>query len=324
MKAIRVHESGGPEVLQLDDIADPIAGPGEAVVEVKAVGVNPVDTYVRAGAYANLPEMPYIPGGDCAGVVTSLGEGVSALEVGQRVYTGGVVGGQMTGCYAAQVVRPADQLFPLPDTASYGQGAALGVPYGTAHYGLFHRGQAKAGESLLVHGASGSVGSAAVQFARALGMTVIGTAGTEKGKALVREQGADHVLDHTDDGYVEAVGELTGGAGPDIILEMLANVNLAKDLAMVARYGRIIVIGNRGPIEINPRDAMMKDADIRGLALWNASDAELATIHQAIIDGLSDGSLNPVINREIPLADAPAAHIAVLEPGAYGKIVLIP
>jgi NADPH2:quinone reductase len=155
-------------------------------------------------------------------------------------------------------------------------------------------------------------------------MTVIGTAGTERGRKLVAEHGAHHVLDHTAADYSKRLLDITEGRGADVILEMLANVNLQKDLDMVARFGRIVVIGNRGTIEINPRGAMAKDASIHGLVLWNATPAELTSILTALTAGLANGTLSPVVGRELPLADAATAHKVVLEPGAYGKIVLVP
>ncbi|MDH3715658.1 MAG: NADPH:quinone reductase [Gammaproteobacteria bacterium] len=324
MKAIQIHEFGPPEVMHLEDLPDVTASTGEAVVRIDAVGVNPVDTYIRSGVYAFLPQLPYVPGGDAAGVVEAVGEGADGLTVGQRVYLAGCVGGRLTDAYAERVVRPVHELFPLPDNVSFAEGAAIGVPYATAYRGLIHRGRCQPGETLFIHGASGAVGTASIQLARAQGLTVIGSAGTEKGQALVREQGAHHVLDHSREGYLDELRELTGGNGPDLILEMLANVNLANDLAVVARYGRIVVIGNRGNTEINPRDAMTRDADVLGLALWNCSDAELASIHAGLGAGLLNGTLKPVIGREMPLAEAAQAHAAVLEPGAYGKIILVP
>jgi NADPH2:quinone reductase len=213
---------------------------------------------------------------------------------------------------------------PLAAALSFGQGAAVGVPYATAYRGLHHKAQARPGETVLVHGASGGVGIAAVQLAVAHGMTVIGTGGTERGRKLVAEHGAHHVLDHTASEYTKQLMELTEGRGADVILEMLANVNLGKDLDLVARFGRIIIIGNRGTIEINPRGTMGKDASIIGLVLWNAAPAEFASIQSALTAGLANGTLRPVVGRELPLADAATAHKAVLEPGAYGKIVLVP
>lgn len=324
MKAIQVHEFGAPEVMHLGQVADPAPAPGTAVVRVEAAGVNPVDTYIRSGVYAFLPPLPYTPGGDAAGVVEALGEGVEGLAVGQRVYLAGCVSGRLTDAYAERAARPASELFPLPDNVSFAEGAAIGVPYATAYRALFHRGRARPGETLFIHGASGAVGTAAIQLARAHGLRVIGTAGSDRGRTLVAEQGADHVLDHGAGDYLDALRELTAGNGPDLVLEMLANVNLAADLSAVARHGRIVVIGNRGSIEINPREAMTRDADVLGMALWNCPDAELASIHAALVAGLRSGVLKPVIGRELPLADAPQAHAAVLEPGAYGKIVLVP
>jgi len=318
MKAIRVHKFGGPEVMQLDDIAEPKAGPGQILVEVKAAGVNPVDTYVRSGNYAILPQLPYIPGADGAGTVKAVGDGVTRLRPGARVWVARQAG------YASAVAADAAMVHPLPETLSFAQGAAVGVPYATAYRGLHHKGHAKGGETLLVHGASGGVGIAAVQLGVAHGMTVIGTGGTERGRKLVAEQGAHHVLDHTSPDYTKRLMDLIGNKGADVILEMLANVNLQKDIDLVARFGRIVVIGNRGTVEINPRGTMGKDASIHGLSLWNATPAELTEIMAAVTAGLANGTLRPVVGKEFPLAQAAAAHQAVLEPGAYGKIVLVP
>jgi NADPH2:quinone reductase len=290
--------------MQLATVPEPQPAPGQLLVQLKAIGVNPVDTYIRSGGYANAPVLPYTPGADAAGIVTS---------TGQRVY----VAGSLTGTYAEFAVCRADQVHPLPDRLSFAQGAALGVPYATAYRALFHKAHAQRGESVLVHGASGGVGIAAVQIAVAAGLRVIGTAGTERGRQLVRDQGAHQVLDHRQPGYLD-------GVSADVILEMLANVNLAKDFAAIAPRGRIVVIGSRGNIEIAPRDLMRRDATVTGMMLMNATAEELASIHTALATGLADETLRPVISRELPLADAPQAHEAVVNPGASGKIVLIP
>jgi NADPH2:quinone reductase len=320
MKAIRVHETGGPEVMKLEEVPDLKPGPGQVVVRVKAAGVNPVDTYIRAGAHAQKPPLPFTPGVDAAGDVEAVGEGVTRVAVGDRVYTSGT----LTGTYAEQALCHESQAQPLPDNLSYAQGAAVNVPYATAYRGLFQRARAVPGETVLVHGASGGVGIAGVQLARAAGMKVIGTGGTDKGRDLVKENGAHHVLDHRAPDYFDQLKALTSGRGVDVILEMLANVNLARDLTALAQSGRVVVIGNRGTIEINPRDAIGRDADILGMSFFNASEQERAGIHAALFAGLENGTLRPVIGREMPLADAPRAHAAVMEPGAYGKIVLIP
>lgn len=324
MKAIRLHTFGEPEVLQLEDVADPQPGPGQVVVRIHAVGVNPVETYIRSGIYPK-PPVPYTPGNDGAGVIAALGPEVSGMAVGDRVY----IAGSVSGTYAELSVCQARRVHPLPQPATFAQGAAVNVPYGTAYHALFQRARGMAGESVLVHGASGGVGIAAVQLARAAGMTVIGTAGTERGKHLVLEQGAHHVLDHTQAGYLEQVLSLTGGQGVDVILEMLANVNLGNDLNVIARGGRIAAIGNRGPgnqgtVVVNPRAAMSKDAAILGISLGNASERELASMHAALVAGLATGALKPVIGQEFPLAEAAKAHHAVIESRAYGKIVLLP
>ena len=325
MKAIRIHEFGEADVLKYEDVPDPAAGPGQFLVKVEAIGINPVETYIRSGIHLIRPELPFILGSDAAGTVLAVGDGVSKFKAGGRVYAAGAVGADAWGgCYAEQLLRRAEHLMPLPDNVSFAQGAALGVPYGTAYWALMHRGRAKAGETVLIHGASGAVGTAALQIAAANGITTIGTAGSERGLELVRAHGAAHVFDHTKDGYLDAVAGLTSGGGPEIILEMLANVNLAKDMEVVAKFGRIVIIGNRGPVEINAREAMMKELDIIGIALPNTTAEEVADIHLALGRGLADGSLQPVIGKELPLSEAAEAHHAVLRPGAYGKIVLIP
>ena len=320
MKAIRVHEFGGPEVMKLEEVPNPTPGPGQVVVSVKAVGVNPVDSYIRTGTYYLKPPLPYTPGMDAAGTVEAVGEGVESVAVGERVY----VGGTLSGAYAAQALCGASQVHRLPERVSFAQGAGVNVPYATAYRALYNRAHGQPGETLLVHGASGGVGIAAVQMARAGGLTVIGTAGTEKGLELVLEQGAHYVVDHRKEGYAEEIMALTKGRGVDVILEMLANVNLARDLTLLALRGRVVVIGNRGSIEINPRATMQRDLSILGLTLLNATKEELVGIHAALVAGLESGTLNPVVGREMPLAEAPLAHRAVMEPGAYGKIVLIP
>lgn len=320
MKAIRVHEFGGPENLRLEEVPDLKPGPGQVVVRIHAAGVNPVDTYIRAGAYPRKPALPYTPGTDGAGAVEALGEGVRRFSVGDRVYTAGSV----TGTYAGQALCDEGNLFPLPPNASFSQGAAMHVPYATAYRGLFHRAQARPGETVLIHGASGGVGTAAVQLARAAGLRVVATAGSDRGKKLALSEGAHDVLDHKSPSHFDQALALTAGRGYDVILEMLANVNLARDLGILAAKGRVVVIGNRGTIEINARDAMTRDGSILAMSLWNASSEDLFSIHSALVAGLENKTLCPVIGQEIRLADAARAHTAVMEPGAYGKIVLIP
>jgi NADPH2:quinone reductase len=323
MKAIRVHAFGGPEVLTLEDIPDPQAGAGDVVVRVRAAGVNPVDAYMHTGMYPRKPPLPYTPGFDGAGDVESVGADVKGFAKGDRVYIAGpgnTVSG--AGTYAERAICLPSQLHRLPSRTSYAQGAALGVPYCTAYRALFQRARAVPGETVLVHGATGGVGIATVELAHARGLIVIGTGGTDQGLATVREHGADVVVSHRAANYTDDIMGATGGRGVDVIVEMAAHINLDRDLGMLARYGRVVVVGNRGKTEIDARQAMGREAAIFGMTLFNVTDAEFVEIHSGLIAGLANGTLNPVAGREMPLADATRAHTTVMEPGALGKIVL--
>ena len=320
MKAILVHQFGGPEVLKLEEVPTPKPAAGQVLVRIHAAGVNPYDTYMRTGTYAIKPPLPYTPGSDGAGMIEAAGEGVKKVKAGDRVYTAKTV----TGAYAEYALALEEQVHPLPAKISFSQGAGVWVPYGTAYHALFHSAKAHASETVLVHGGSGGVGCASVQMARAMGLTVFGTAGTTKGLDLVKREGAHQVFDHSKAGYQEEILKATGERGVDIILEMLANVNLAHDLKLLATNGRVIVIGNRGEITINPRDLMLRRASARGFTLWGITPAEEADIHAGLIAGLENGTLRPVVGKELPLGEAARAHKEVLEPGAAGKMILIP
>jgi NADPH2:quinone reductase len=320
MRAILVHEFGGPEVLKLEEIPTPKAAAGQVLVRVHAAGVNPYDTYMRNGTYAIKPPLPYTPGSDGAGVIEAVGPSVTKVRPGDRVYMAKTV----TGAYAEYAMALESQVHRLPEKASFSQGAGVWVPYGTAYHALYHSAQAHASETVLIHGASGGVGIADVQLARAAGLTVFGTASTQKGLDLVTREGAHQVFDHSKPGYLDEIMKATGGRGVDIVLEMLANVNLANDMKLLSTNGRVIVIGNRGEVTINPRDLMSRRGSIRGFTLWALTASEEADIHAGIIAGLENGTLRPVVGKELPLAEAARAHIEILEPGAAGKIVLIP
>jgi NADPH2:quinone reductase len=320
MKAIQVHQFGGPEVLTLREIPTPKPGSGQVLVRVRAAGVNPYDTYMRNGTYPIKPPLPYTPGSDAAGTIEAVGQGITGVKAGDRVYTATTI----SGAYAEYALALESQVHRLPEMISFAQGAGLWVPYGTAYTALRHHAAARAGETVLVHGASGGVGVAAVQFARAQGLVVLGTAGTERGLDLVRQQGAHHAFDHSKGGYLEEILKATGGKGVDVVLEMLANVNLAADLKLLAPHGRVIVIGNRGEISINPRELMSRRATVRGFTLWGATAVESAEIHAAVAAGLENGTLRPIVGKELPLEEAPRAHREVMSSGAYGKIVLVP
>jgi NADPH:quinone reductase len=310
--------------MMLEEVPDRSAGPGEVLVNVKAAGVNPVDTYIRSGKYAALPSLPYTPGADAAGIVESVGSEVHDIRPGDRVYFSGTVDGRAAGAYAQRAVCTVAQVHHLPSRITFTEGAGVGVPYITAWRALFEKGRAVPGETVLIHGASGAVGVGATQIARAAGLRVFGTAGTERGRQLVREQGAHEVFDHNAPDYDKDILAGTGGRGVDLVIEMLANVNLVRDLEMIARRGRITIVGNRGSLELNPRAIMGKDATVVGFTNWNATPSELAIAHAAVVAGMEHAGYKPQVGREMPLADAPRAHEEVLKPGAHGKIVLIP
>ncbi|MCX6544027.1 MAG: NADPH:quinone reductase [Acidobacteria bacterium] len=323
MKAICVRETGGPEVLTLEEVPDPQTGAGEVLVRVHAAGVNPVDTYIRSGSQGRRPTLPYTPGTDGAGVIEAVGPGVDRRACGERVYFSGTACGGYSGAYAERAVCLAHQVHPLAASLSFAQGAAIGVPYATAHRALFSRAQSRAGETVLVHGGSGAVGIAAIQLARAHGMRVFATAGTARGLGLASAQGATQVFDHTSPSYLAEILAATRNQGVDVIIEMLANINLDNDLGLLALKGRVVVVGNRGRVEIDARQTMVKDGAVLGMTLGNVSASEMAQIHEELAAGLGDGTLTPVVGREFRLEQASDAHRAVMEPGAFGKIVLI-
>jgi NADPH2:quinone reductase len=323
MHAIIVRQFGAPDVLKLEELPTPRPSDRELLVRIHAVGVNPVDTYIRAGTYPMKPDLPYTPGTDAAGVVEAVGSEIKLFAPGDRVYIGGTTSGKLFGAYASHAICDETHVHPLPDNVTFQQGAGVNVPFVTAYRGLFQRANAKPGEFILVHGASGGVGIAAVQLAVAAGMRVIGTASTPRGQQLVKDQGAHFVVDHSKSGYIEEILQITGGVGVDVILEMLANVNLDNDLKIVARFGRIAVIGNRGRIEIDPRQTMAKESCILGVAGW-ADARQLNEIHSHVFAGLQSSTLCPVVGSEMPLKDAARAHEQVMKSGANGKIVLIP
>ncbi|HVE56309.1 MAG TPA: NADPH:quinone reductase, partial [Pyrinomonadaceae bacterium] len=312
------RQFGAADVMKLEEISMPAPDENQVLVRIKAAGVNPVDTYIRSGTYAQKPSLPYTPGKDGAGIVEKIGANVTKFKVGDRVLTADAG----SGTYAEFAVFDEKHLIKLPENVSFEQGAGVFVPYATAYRALFQKAQGKAGETVLVHGASGGVGVAAIQWAKNAGLKVIGTASSDEGKKLVKEQGADFVVDHSAANYLSEILEITGGKGVEIILEMLANVNLQKDFDVLARFGRVSIIGNRGSLEFNPRAIMGKDASVFGLALFNAPDAEMNEIHTAIYDGLSKGFLKPIVGKTFPLENSVDAHRAVIEEKAFGKIVL--
>jgi NADPH:quinone reductase len=322
---IQVSEFGGAEVLQYRTLPVPEPGAGQVRVRLHAIGVNPADTYIRTGTYAFFtPELPYTPGFDGAGVVDAVGAGGGEVAPGDRVFVGALGTSGCSGTYADLAVVDAAAVHPLPSTLSYGQGAAVGIPCVTAWRALFQKASLQPGETVLIHGASGGVGVPAIQLANDAGAVVIGTAGSAEGAEVVRRAGADHVLDHSTPGYLDELSGITGGRGVSVVVEMLADLNLERDLEVLAVGGRVVIVGSRGRLDFTPRLTMLKEATVMGTALWNASEAETARALAAVAAKLRTGAVRPVVGAELPLREAATAHRRILEPGARGKLILVP
>ncbi|XP_076436420.1 quinone oxidoreductase-like [Babylonia areolata] len=320
MRAVRVHKWGGPEVLTVDKaVPVPVPGDTQVLIRVQASGVNPVDTYIRSGTYARLPQLPYVPGSDAAGVVEAVGEKVTNFKKGDRAYSARSV----SGAYAEYTVSDTLHTGHLSEKLSFSQGAALGVPYYTAYRALVIKGKVKAGETVLVHGASGAVGLASVQIATSLGLRVLGTAGTQEGMDVVKANGAADVFNHREEGYTDKILSATGGEGPDVIVEMLSNVNLQRDLEIIKSQGRILVIGCRGTVEVNPRLMMGKELQVNGIMLASSTPEDWRETTSFLEAGAEEGWLKPCVCKEYPLEDAPAAHHDIINKTAsLGKLVL--
>lgn len=319
MKAIRVNRFGGPEVCELEHgVPVPTPAPGQVLLAVHSVSVNPVDTYVRSGGFDSSVSVPYTPGSDCAGVVKAVGDGVHGFKVGDRVYTRG----SLTGTYAEYALAEPKKTFHLHSSLTFSQGAGIGR-YNSAYRALFHKADAKAGMTVLVHGGSGGVGIATIQTARAYGLTVLATAGTDKGLQLVRDQGAHAAFCHREQGYQQKILEYTGGKGIDIIVEMAADINLQSDLTLVAPQGKVIVVGCRGTQAIDARLLMGKESAVVGMLIFVANEADWKEMSAALWAGCEAGWVRPVVDKEYALADVPAAHRDLINSnGALGNLVL--
>mmetsp|Transcript_11385 Transcript_11385/g.25071 ORF Transcript_11385/g.25071 Transcript_11385/m.25071 type:complete len:372 (+) Transcript_11385:27-1142(+) len=335
MKAVRVHEFGAPEVMKVEQTPMPELKDGEVLVRVGAFGVNPVETYVRAGAYAVLPPLPFTPGSDGAGEVVEVKGGgevstkLGKIGVGSRVYFSGT----RTGAYASYTAVQGQDVFPLPDSVSFEQGAALGVPYKTAWRALHMKMKVSPGKSLLVHGASGAVGLAAVQLGKASGLLVIGTASGERGMQAIRDAGADYVLNHREEGYLNKLDEIAllpprppagKNRAVDYILENLANVNLDNDMQRLAKDGVIAVVGNRGSLEVNPRNLMQCEGTLVGVLGGLFTPEQKAEAHAGLHGLLHTGVLKPVIGKAYAMEAVGESHVDVIEQkgGAAGKLVV--
>ena len=320
MKAIVVREFGEPDVMILEDVPTPEPIGSQVLVKIEAAGVNPVDTYLRTGIHAHAPKLPYTPGKDGSGTVVAVGPEADKFEPGDRVYTAGSI----SGTYAEFALCRQEDLGALPGNISFEQGGGIWTPYATSYRALFQKAAAVIGEYVLIHGASGGVGIAAVQWAKNAGCRVVATASSEDGKKLAKDQGAEAVFDHDDEDHFGDIHDYADDRGVEVIIEMLANVNLERDFESLAMNGRIVIVGNRGSLQFTPRQAMTKDATLFGMSLFNSNQSDRNEIHSAIYDGLAAGFLSPIVRESIPLSDAPRSHKDILEKKAFGKIVLTP
>lgn len=324
MRAIQLSSFGGPEVMEYKEIPTPEPEAGEVRVRLYAAGVNPAETYMRTGSYAFYkPALPAGIGFDGAGVIDAVGAGVTRLKKGERVFVSSLLAKKKTGTYAEFVVTDEDAVHPLPEFVSFEQGAAMGVPGLAAYCGMFQRARLMPGETIFIHGASGGVGTLGVQMATARGARVLASAGSPKAMQMVRDLGADEVFNHNEEGYMDKMVKATGGKGPDVIIEMLADANLEEDMKRIAMYGRVVINGSRGSLTFTPRLMMIKESALYGMAIWNFRPEEFREANYFLAAGLRTGVLKPVIGQSYPLAEAKQAHIDIIEKGGkLGKVVL--
>lgn len=322
MKAIHVHEFGGPEVMVLEDAADPTPGAGQILLDVKAAGVNPVDTTFRSGAHplSKSLALPWTPGVDAAGDVTAVGEGVSGFAPGDRVF-----GAAMSGSYAEKALLNPLRTAKLPEGLSFEEGASLPVVLYTAYYALIYKAGLKAGETVLIHAGAGGVGCMGIQIAKAAGARVITTVSSEEKAAFCRGFGADVVINYREEDVAERCLAETGGVGVDSVIEMVAAENFDADCRAVKKYGTIVVLGagtGKNPVgSVNYPPFYSKDIDVRGLSLFNSDPVFPEMIRQLGLM-LADGRVRASVGETMPLADAPRAHDVLMTGKVFGKIVL--
>lgn len=321
MKAIRYHEFGGPEVLQLEDLPSPSPGPGQALVKVAAAGVNFIDIYQRMGWY-KVP-LPAIPGNEGAGVVQAVGEGVTDVAAGDRVAWFGA-----SGCYAEYALVPADRLAPLPAALSFEQGAAAMVQ-GVTAYVLSHvTYPLKPGDRCLVHAAAGGVGLLLCQMAKAAGAFVIGTTSTEEKAALARAAGADEVILYTQQDFLEEVKRITGGAGVNVVYDSVGKDTFDRSLECLAPLGMLVSFGQSSgfpaPLDIQRLGGMRSAFVTRPSVFAYVQTREKYQAYaRAVFDMVEAGALTLRIGGVYPLAGAAEAQIALASRGTTGKLVLM-
>jgi NADPH2:quinone reductase len=322
MKALRVHEFGPPESLTLDDLSTPEPGPGEVRVDVKAAGVNFPDIMVVGGTYQLLPERPFVPGKEIAGVVSATGSDVTGLQVGQRVRAP-----IEWGAFQEQVCVPAQLCHPIPEAMSFEEAAAFNLTYLTAYYALTRRAAVQPNETVLVTAAAGGVGTAAVQVARALGGTVIGHVGSPSKRSVAEAAGANDVIDPTQGELRDLVREITRGEGANVVIEMVGGEVFESCLRAAAWEGRVVCVGFASGSIPAPRAGylLVKNIAVLGLQVTDYRDRE-PDGWQAAMCALDEmylrGQVRPVISATYPLERAAEALALIQRGEATGKIVL--
>ena len=324
MRAVVITSPGDPDVLKLTEVPDPVPGPGEVLVEVAAAGVNRADVLQRMGFYPPPPGAPPYPGLECSGRISALGPGVTVWQPGDEVCA--LLGG---GGYAEQVAVPQGQLLPVPDGVSLVDAAGLPETACTVYATVFQQARLTPGETILVHGGAGGIGTMAIQLAKSFGARVICTAGTSAKLERCTELGADLAVSYVRDDFVSAVDVFTGGRGADVILDIVGGPYLARNVAALATGGRLLVVSTQGgsSAELDLQMLMRKRASILASTLRARPPAEKAVIVAGVREQvwplISAGRVRPVTDRVLPMADAADAH-RVLEQGTHvGKILLV-
>lgn len=324
MRAVVCKEFGPPENLVVEEMADPTAGPGQIVVEVKAAAVTFPDTLMIEDKYQFKAPPPYVPGGEVAGLVAAVGDGVEALAVGDRV-----VGGLgTTGGFAELAVVPAAGARKLPDNVGFGESTGLNYAYGTTLYGLKYRGELEAGETLLILGAGGNVGLSAVELGKLMGARVIAAASSEEKLDLCRARGADETINYATENLKDRAKELTDGKGCDVIYDCVGGDYAESALRAIGWGGRFLVIGFTAGIPSIPLNlTLLKSCQIVGVffGAMTSRDPELRdSISAELIDLTASGKLDPHVSERYPLDDAGKALRALMDRKALGKVVIEP
>ena len=324
MRAVVITEPGGPEVLRWLEVPDPVPGPGEVVIEVAASGVNRADLMQREGHYPPPAGAPPYPGLECSGRVRSVGPGVTGWRAGDQVCA--LLAG---GGYAEQVVVPAGQLLPVPAGVDVTEAAAFPETACTVYANVFQLAGLTSGETLLVHGGSSGIGTMAIQLGKAFGARVACTAGSAEKLARCRELGADVAINYREEDFVAALLDATGGAGADVILDIMGASYLARNLAALAVGGRLVIIGRQGGsrAEIDLGVLQGKRASVHATTLRarpaNEKAAVVAAVHDHVWPLVDAGKVSAVIDRKLPMSQAAQAHRAMAASEHIGKIVLL-